>query len=173
MPPRSLAPLLSLLIAASSCGPPSRDAVVHVAGGAAVPSLVEVTPSAEPGREAPPVPAVMPWETSRSAARARARDRGAPILVFLFAAWSTAAVRMDRTTWTDARVLRRARSFIPLRVDVTEADANAQVSADDLDVEVLPCVLLLDELGHEIARIDGYAGPDEVLAVMGRALPGD
>jgi thioredoxin:protein disulfide reductase len=105
-------------------------------------------------------------------ARERARARGAPMIVFAFAEWATAAVRMERATWADPRVLRAARSFVALRLDVTAADATAQVGADDLALNVIPTVVLLDELGHEIARVEGYAGPDEALALMGRAAPG-
>lgn len=172
LPPLLLVPLLSTAFLAA-CGPPPADAIVHVPGAQHALAHAPVTPSSEPA-EAPPEPAgAIAWETSASVARERAKIRGAPLLVFVFAEWATAAVQMERTTWADPRVIRRARPFIALRLDVSAADANAQVSADVHDLRAIPAVVILDELGHEITRIEGHAGPDEVLAAMRRAMPGD
>lgn len=159
------------LLVLAACGPPRTDVVVHLPGAQRTPALVEVAPSTEPAPEPPAPAATIAWETSDDVARERAKTRGAPLLVFAFASWATAAVRMDRTTWADARVVQRARPFIALRLDVSEADANAQVGADGYDLRTIPSVVLLDEHGHEITRLEGYVGSDEVLAAMGRVMP--
>jgi thiol:disulfide interchange protein len=162
--------LQSILLAA--CGPPRADATVHVPGVQTTPSVTDVVPSGEPSVTAPAPAAPIAWESSHAAARERAKTRAAPLLVFVFAEWATAAVRMDRTTWVDPRVVQHARSFVALRLDVSKADANAQVEADAYDVVTMPSTVLLDELGHEITRVEGYAGPDDMLAVMRRVVPG-
>lgn len=135
--------------------------------------LVEAAPSASAsgGAGEPAPPGAIAWETSDAAARARAKTRGAPLMVFLYADWAAPALRMDRATWTDAAVIRRARSFIALRLDVSEADANAQVDADRYDLRTMPSIVFLDARGTEITRLEGYAGPEEVLAAMGKVLP--
>ena len=87
--------------------------------------------------------------------------------------WSAPDARMERETWSDPRVIQRARSFVALRLDVSKADANAQADADRYDVQRVPSVVILDELGHEITRIEGYAHPENVLSAMDRTMPGN
>jgi thiol:disulfide interchange protein len=166
-----LASLHLPLLLLAACGPSPSDATVHVAGAQAPPSIVEAASSGEPalGPSAPSAP--IPWESSDAVARERAKLRGAPLLVFVFADWATAAVRMERTTFADPRVIQRARSFVALRLDVSKADANAQVEADGYDLRTMPSIVLLDHFGHEITRVEGYAGPDDVLGAMRLVLP--
>jgi thiol:disulfide interchange protein len=172
---RRFSPLLPVLFIAvlAACGPAPADAVVLLPGTQNGPALVPVAPSAEPAQERPAHVGAIAWETSDSVARERAKTRGAPLLVFVFAAWSTAALRTERTTLADPRVIRKARTFVALRLDVTEADANAQAAADGYELRTRPSIVLLDHLGHEITRLEGYAGPDDVLAAMRQVLPDD
>jgi len=166
---RALPSLSILLIALSiGCGPATTGSVpvVDVPGMSQPPTTIEAAPSAEATPAPPKKPSVLTWETSETAARARAKTRKMPLVVFLYAEWAAPAVRMDRTTWSDPRVLERVQSFVPLRLDVTNADANAQAEADRFDLSMMPSIVILDFGGRELARIDGFAGPDEVLAAM-------
>lgn len=159
-------PILSSLVTA--CGPSSSAIVpvVDVPGASPPPSSIH-TPAAPATEPAPTKETgAIAWETSEVQARKRAKARGLPILVFLCAEWATPSVRMDRTTWSDPRVVARARSFVMLRLDVTGADANAQADADRFDLQRMPSTVILDENGREAVRFEGLAGPDEVLAAM-------
>lgn len=169
---RPLPPLL-LPIAVVACGPQPADVVVHLPGPQTAPAIADPAPSGGPATEPPDRAASIAWETDDAAARERAKARGVPLLVFVTADWSAPDARMDRETWSDPRVIRRARSFVALRLDVSKADANAQVDADRYDVQRVPSTVILDELGHEITRIDGYARPEDVLSAMSRVLPGN
>ncbi|MEZ4301428.1 MAG: thioredoxin family protein [Polyangiaceae bacterium] len=129
--------------------------------------------TAAPSVEEPRVASSVTWETSEEVARARAKDRGAPMLVFMCADWATPVARMDRTTWTDARVVELARSFVLLRLDLSNADPNAEASAARYELRTMPSVVLLGENGREAARLEGYAGPEEVVAAMRAVMPGN
>jgi thiol:disulfide interchange protein DsbD len=169
-----LLPLLPAAITAAACGPPPADAVVNVPGAATAPALAEVAPSASISAEpCPAAPAAaIAWETSESVARERAKARGAPLLVFFFASWDATGVRMDRLTWKDPQVIKSAGSFVPLRIDFTETDANSELDADRFGVTAVPTTLLLDDAGNELERIVGFVEPRGILAAMARVTPG-
>jgi thiol:disulfide interchange protein len=127
--------------------------------------------AAETAETAPPAakkPGKIAWETSETTARKRANAREMPLLVFLCAAWATPSVQMDRVTWADPRVVERARSFVMLRLDLTNADANAQADADIFDLQVMPSTVIVDPNGTVVVTLAGLAGPDEVLSAMNR-----
>lgn len=158
---------LSLIaVVASGCFAPPKDPVVVVPGGAAPPALIETLPTAEPTDAPPKKLTAIPWETSEERARARARQRDLPLVVFLFAEWATPAAQMDRVTWADPRILERAASFVALRLDVSDADANAQAAADRFDLGMMPSTLIFDATGTEVARLQGFATADDVLEVL-------
>jgi len=145
---------------------------VEVPGGEPAPAAIEVAPSGEPAADVRKKASAITWETSEVVARNRAKARKKPLVVFLYAAWATPAVRMDRTTWSDPRIIERAQSFVALRLDVTNADANAQADADRFDLSMMPSTVILDFEGRELTRLDGYSGPDEMLAAMSRVDTG-
>ncbi|MBK8251924.1 MAG: thioredoxin family protein [Polyangiaceae bacterium] len=169
--------LVTLIVCAAgvyACGPRSTDvAVVHVStvgsqNAVAVmdapknDTAVDVSSGAVRGP--------IQWETKAATALARAKQRGVPIVVFVCAEWAAAATKMDRVTWANADVIRESRSFVMLRLDVTNADANDDAAASRFDVKTMPEVLLLNDSGHEIQRVSGYAEPDSVLQAMATAL---
>ena len=161
--------LASTLVALSaSCGAPASDAVPVVAVAGAADGPREVTPSdassSEP-KEAP-APTKISWLTSEEEARAKAKARRLPLVVFLCAEWAVPAMKMDRETWTDPRILRRAPDFVALRLDVTDADANAQAQADHFDLQTMPSTIFLDDRGAEVVRLEGFADAEHVVAAL-------
>jgi thiol:disulfide interchange protein len=165
--------LLACALAACSAAPSTGEPVVVLPGAPDPPAALTASPTATGAQPAAPRIASIPWETSEETARARAKARKLPIVVFLFAAWDTAAVQMDRTVWADRRVLDRSRNFVPLRLDLTNTDANAQAVADRYDLHVVPEVVILDDTGREVARIEGFTTVDKILSALDRAPAGD
>lgn len=78
---------------------------------------------------------------------------------------------MDRVTWSDARLLDRASSFVALRLDVSGADAQAQADADRYDIRTMPSTLIFDPDGDEVGRLEGFASADDVLGVLDTIHP--
>lgn len=167
---------LALLLVASSlsCGPASNPIpVVTIAGSSEGPAIVTSSPSSI-AAPAKPISTRIDWLTSEDEARARAKARKLPLVVFFYAAWAVPAARMGREAWADPRITARSSDFVWLWLDVTEADANAQAQADHFDPNTVPSTILLDDRGHEIARLEGFASAEQVLDLLGRgAVPGD
>lgn len=158
-----------LAASALACSAASNDVpTVKIGGASAPPVIVTASPSASAAATDRPGPTRIDWLTSEEDARSRAKARKLPLLVFLFATWAVPAARMERDVWTDPRIVARSSDFVALRLDVTEADANAQAQADHFDLNVMPSTILLDDLGHEIGRLEGFAGPDQVLGLLDR-----
>jgi thiol:disulfide interchange protein DsbD len=148
--------------------------VVALGGSPEPPSIVTPSGTTTTAPQAAPVPTSIAWLGSEVEARNRAKARRLPLVVFLFAAWAVPAVRMDRETWTDPRILQRSRGFVALRLDVTDTEANAQAQADHFDLRTMPSTILLDDAGREIGRLEGFAGADDVLGALDRVdVPGD
>ena len=137
-----------------------------VPGATEPPALVETIPTAEPEGAPPKKLTAIPWQTSEERARALAKKRAQPLVVFLFAAWATPAAQMDRVTWSDPGILERAGSFVALRLDVSDADENAQAAADRFELDMMPSTLVFDADGAEIGRFGGFASASDVLEVL-------
>jgi uncharacterized protein YyaL (SSP411 family) len=86
----------------------------------------------------------LPWGT---AAFARARDEGKPLLLSLSVPWSAACREMDRTCYDDGEIADEInRWFVPVRVD---ADRRPDV-ADRYDLGGLPSTVFLTSDGEII-----------------------
>jgi thiol:disulfide interchange protein DsbD len=170
-------PLFALLLPTTllslGCGGDASNVipVVAVAGSSEPPSILAPPPATAIAASTKSAPTAIAWLASEVDARRRAKARRVPLVVFLFATWAVPAVRMDRDTWTDPRILARSPGFVALRLDVSEADANAQAEADHFDLKTMPSTILLDDGGREIARLEGFADADAVLAALDRFEP--
>jgi thiol:disulfide interchange protein len=124
-------------------------------------SIVPGEPAPVPAR--PPRAAVsIVWEQSEPAARDRARRAGLPLLVWVRAEWAAAALMMERKVWTDPRVAEAARPFVALRLDVTDAEGDAERYAERYEVTGLPATILFDAHGRRVAALVGYQDPDKL-----------
>jgi thiol-disulfide isomerase/thioredoxin len=105
--------------------------------------------------------------------QARAGDR--PILLTFIADWCGYCRKMDRTTWKDPQVVRRAADLVAVRVDAEDGLARDGFTGRDLAreyrVQGFPTLLLLDPDGHEIARTSGYHNAGDLLAWVDESLP--
>jgi len=113
---RALALLLSSG-AVAGCGAPA--ATIDIPPGAAP----TVTSGGAASARVDPAPTALVWETKEERAFAAGRERGLPVLVYLHADWSTPAVQMNRSVWSDPAVLAELREVVPLRIDVTDTEA--------------------------------------------------
>ena len=170
---KSTAPLHAFFLSAlvglgSACGAAPADAVpvVAVAGGSDSPRIVEPSGTTTIETKDAPTPTKITWLTSEDEARAKSKSRELPLVVFLCADWAVPAVKMDRETWTDPRIVQRSRGFVALRLDVTEADGNAQAEADHFDLRTMPSTIFLDDHGDEIVRLEGFASADAVVTAL-------
>jgi len=130
-------------------------------------------PSAGPAAPAAFLSDRVQWSTfGEGLEQARAEEK--PILVNFIASWCGYCQKMDRTTWKDAEVVRRAGDLVTVRVDAEEGRERDGFTGRDLaqryQVYGYPTLLMLDADGREIARTSGYQEPGQLLGWMAGSL---
>jgi len=135
--------------------------------------------ASEPGAPAPAkgqahaAAPVLRWETDESAARARAKREGRPLVIDFRSEWCAPCQELEAKTFADAEVARfLATRTVALRVDVTEMTDALEALMQKYRVQVLPAIIFLDAAGAERGRIIDYAKPAQFLA-RARELLGD
>lgn len=107
------------------------------------------------------------WEAmpaGAAAGRLPAADR--PAVLDFSADWCIPCREMERTTYVDPEVVREARRFRMIKVDLTEdTPATADLVAR-FSVQGVPTVLLISREGAEVRRLVGYVGPADFLAAL-------
>ncbi|MFO0760638.1 MAG: thioredoxin family protein [Byssovorax sp.] len=138
-------------------------------GLAVVPGPSASAPDPSTNKDAPPIA----WLDSEPEARARARAGGRPLLVVFTAAWAVASARLDRELWADPEVRRLARSFVAVRIDVTDTAGDAEAYAQTYEIRGVPEVIVLDPAGKRVAALHGAPPVDALRAALRRALDGE
>lgn len=134
---------------------------------AAEPSAPESVAGAPRQRNRGGEPAV--WLTSEPEARALARERGMPFVVYACAAWSAACAEMDRKVIGDPRVVAQLRGFVALKLDLTDTEGEAELYARRYDVTGLPMIVLFDAQGRRVAALTGYLDAPSLARELERA----
>jgi thioredoxin-like negative regulator of GroEL len=123
-------------------------------------------------REAPPaspVPVAIKWEKNFEEALKKAKKAGKPIIVDFWADWCGWCHRLDRTTYADPWVARKAQDFVAVKV-------NTEGSRKELDVALkyhvasLPTIVFLSPEGRQVGRLNGFQGPGQFPRTLDAAL---
>jgi len=121
-------------------------------------ALLLATASSE--SPAPPLLAIK-WEKKFDEAVKKARHAGKPLMVDFWAEWCDWCRRLERTTYADPAVVRRAQGFVAVKVNIEGSRRELEVSAKYRVGERLPVVLFLSPEGRPLFRLDGYQGPGQ------------
>jgi len=120
-----------------------------------------------PAPAAPPV--AIKWEKNFEEALKKARRAGKPIIVDFWADWCGWCHRLDRTTYADPWVARRAQDFVAVKV-------NTEGSRKELDVALkyhvtsLPTIVFISPEGRQLYRLNGFQGPGQFPRTLEAAL---
>jgi thioredoxin-like negative regulator of GroEL len=137
-------------------------------GAALLLSAAAPGPAAGRPPAAPPAGSGIAWRTDHDQAVSQARKEQRPVLIEFWAGWCKPCHEMDEQLWARPDVPPLTKKFVCLRID---ADQQPEL-ARKYDAEVLPTLVLTDPWGAELARREGFAGPDRYLALL-RAVPED
>ena len=134
---------------------------VGIVAQAASPSLFAAPPVRS--QESPKVR----WFQSLRAAHKLAIEQDVPLLIVFGASWCTYCHKMDREVFGDKRVISLIeREFIPVHLDY---DRDIKV-AKILEVEKLPCTVILSPHADLLAKREGYAQIPEFQKILTTAL---
>jgi thioredoxin-like negative regulator of GroEL len=112
--------------------------------------------------ERPAAPTVaIKWEKKFDEAVKKAKHAGKPLMVDFWAEWCDWCRRLDRTTYADPAVIRRAQDFVAVKVNIEGSRRELEVCAKYRVGERLPVVLFISPEGHPLFRLDGYQGPGQ------------
>ena len=112
------------------------------------------------------------WRDFSSTVLEEARRERRPAVVDFRADWCLPCIEMERTTFVEPEVQRRAEDFAMLRADVTEMSKDAERMLSDYEVLGVPTTIFFGPDGSERERIVGYIAPDDFLSVLERTDSG-
>jgi thioredoxin-like negative regulator of GroEL len=108
----------------------------------------------------PPPLVPIKWERKFDEALKKAKRTGKPLVVDFWAEWCGWCHRLDKTTYADPAVIRRAREFVPVKVNTEGSRRELEVSAR-YGVRSLPTILFLSPEGRQLLRVNGFQGPGQ------------
>lgn len=117
----------------------------------------------------PATSAGIKWERSFEEALKKAKAARKPILVDFWADWCGWCHRLDKTTYADPVVVRKAEEFVAVKVN-TEGNRRETEIAIRYDVQSLPTILFLSPEGHQVHRLNGFQGPGQFPRTLDQAL---
>lgn len=108
-------------------------------------------------------------DMSFEAASKAAAKSGKIVLVDFYTTWCGPCKMLDKTTWTDPKVIELLdKKTVALRIDAEKETALSK----RYKIEAYPSVLLIKPDGTEIDRIVGYEAPEPFIADFNASLNG-
>jgi uncharacterized protein YyaL (SSP411 family) len=102
------------------------------------------------------------WRSSLKVALQEAKRLKKPVMVELGAKWCGPCHTMDKRTYTDARVIRESRWWVPVKVDI---DAQPEIAAR-YGLKMPPLVVFLKPDGSVAGKFAGYADAASLVKQM-------
>ncbi|HEX6986438.1 MAG TPA: thioredoxin family protein [Planctomycetaceae bacterium] len=125
-----------------------------LAGLAAAAWLTAVAPAAEPAAKK----SAVTWQSDLKAAQKQAVQTGRPMLIVFGADWCTHCGRFEENTLGNPTMAGYInREFVPVHLDFDKE----QKTADILEVEALPCTVILSPEADLLGKVVGAKQPKD------------
>jgi thioredoxin 1 len=115
----------------------------------------------------------IPWTNDLNQAIAAAKKENKPIMIDFMADWCPPCKEMDDSAFSDASVIFKAKSFIPVRIDIDKQPkvaAKYDALARAYGGVGIPNMLFMTSSGEKIKHIVGYQDSGGLLSVMDSVL---
>lgn len=111
------------------------------------------------------------WTPYTSEAYEQALADGTPIVLDFYADWCIPCLELDRTTFTDERVIAAMEPYARFKVDLTQFDSpESEALRLQFGIAGVPTIVFIGEDGAErtASRVVGFMGAEDFLGMMGR-----
>lgn len=124
----------------------------------ALAGLVAISWMCGQGLSAEPATKSVAWQSDLKAAQKQAVRTGRPMLIVFSADWCTHCGRFEKNTLGNATMAGFInREFVPVHLDFDKQQETAQV----LEVEALPCTVILSPEADLLGRVVGAKAPKD------------
>lgn len=104
-------------------------------------------------------------DISLTTAKEIAATEGKYIFIDFYADWCVPCKWMDQTTYTDDQVVKTLKShFIPVKINIDDFDGYTL--KEEYNVRVLPTIIILDQNGRVIKRIEESLSPGKLRNIL-------
>lgn len=108
-------------------------------------------------RAAEPAKTGLKWQPDLRAAHAVAVRENKPMLLVFGAEWCGWCKKLEKTTLSDPQMVEYInRTFVPIHIDVDQQRKVAEI----LEVESLPCTIVLSPEADLLGRFEGFDKPE-------------
>lgn len=109
------------------------------------------------------------WTPYTAEAYEKALSEGQPVILDFYADWCIPCLELDRTTFTDGRVIEAMEPYARFKVDLTNFDSpESEALRQQFGIAGVPTIVFIGADGTErtASRVIGFLGPEEFLGRM-------
>jgi thiol:disulfide interchange protein DsbD len=103
------------------------------------------------------------WQPYSDELMQEAQKSNKPVIMDFSATWCPPCRKLKDVTFSDPEVVKQARKFVALEVDLTRVDPLRQKLVKDFSIKGVPTIVFLDGQGRERTdlRLESFVPPDE------------
>lgn len=109
------------------------------------------------------------WQRNLDQALETAKKSNQLLILDFYAVWCPPCNQMEKSTYSDGRVIEQLKNYIPVKIDIDKKpklankyNGNARANGGS----GIPATIILDANGKQLAKVHGYQTPEELLEVL-------